>query len=679
MKIALPFNRIGGIEERIIRMDDLFEGMRYKDYSDVKERINKNYQCMKELEELIPYQENDFEKLRLIELICFFYSIYVTGKYASSELEEEIITIGNENIKFSPERQPKKNHILIVMTASAERGGHSVLVNNWMRWDTQNQYSVAFTGQDYDDIVGFIKESTSISGGEMYSLKGDYILKARRLLEISQDFEKVLLFTHMYDVVPVLAYGNKNWTMPVLFYNHADFRFSVGISVADKILNISPYDCEKTEKFRGVPQKKSIVVRFPNGGEIVKTKSEAESVENRNSKKQKKCLLAKKCGFSEKEKLIVSVGADFKYESILNYQFDQFVERLLKDLDYKAAFLIVGADKEKKKWKSMQERTKGKGRALGFLPREEMDELIKAADLYILSFPMPATGGMIAERAKVPYLALFITERGIDTYGDNAARTVDELLEKSLDVLSGNGMKYLGHMLESYETQEEWQKKWNKVLAEVKEHSIMKICPKRFIETQEYVNCQLMQDEAADIAANYLYSHEVNEMLLEELFYLDQKYGMNIFHRIEILKFTLKMTEKDWKLSNCAAYSKKHLELYLTAIKWIQFYQRGKTIEDYLLKKDCHTAAIYGMSYMGEAIYRELQGGSIEVLYGIDRRADQICSKLKVYHPSEAEEEVDFIINSTILKNQMISEGMEKLRNIPVVSIEEILDEANAK
>lgn len=657
-------------------MEKSFKDLKYRSLFEVKERIDENYQCMKELEALIPCQENDLERLRLIELICFLYSIYVTGQYASKELEEEIIKIGNANIKFSPERRSKKNHILIVMTISAEVGGHSVLVNNWMRWDAKNRYSVVFTEQNYDNVADFIKESVRISGGAIYSLDGDYILKARRLLEISQNFEKILLFTHMYDIVPVLAYGNKNWTIPVLFYNHADFRFSIGLLVADKILNIHLFDHEKTQKYRGVPEEKSIVAGFPNGGRIFKTKIGAEIEEN-NNKKANKHLLAKKFGFSENEKLIVSAGADFKYESVLGYQFDQFADILLKKLEYEATFLIIGADQKKKKWKNLYDCTRGKGRALGVLPREEMTALIEAADLYIVSFPMVAAGFETAEEAEIPYLTLYITERGIDPHAANTARTVDELIEKSLDALNGNGKKYLGHMLESYETQEEWQQKWERVLESVKEHSIMNIHPQRLVETQEYVNCQLMQKEAADITANYLYAHEINDQLQEELAYLDNKYGMNIFHRMEILTLSERIKEKDWKLSNCEAYSNKHLELYLTAIKWVQFYQSGKSIEEYLLKKDCHTAAIYGMSYMGEAIYQELQESSIKVLYGIDRRADQISSKLKVYHPDEAEEKVDFIINSTTLKNQIISEGIEKLQNIPVVSIEEILDEAN--
>ena len=650
-------------------MKNVLSGLKYKNSLEVRERIDKNYQFIKELDKLIICQECELDKLRLIEWIGFLYAEYVTGQYASKELEQEIITIGNRMIKFSQKRQPKKNHILIVMTESGYVGGHSVLVNNWMRWDTKNQYSVAFTEQDYDKVVDFIKESVEISGGRIFCLGGDYFLKARELLDISQDFEKILLFTHMYDVMPTLVYGNKNWKIPVLFYNHADFRFSFGLSVADKILNIFPYDKDKTEKFRGVPKGRNIVMRSPNAGQIVEYERETEEVKNRTPKKEQKRLLAKKFGFCENETLIVSAGTDFKYLNILNYSFSKFVETLLKRYDGKASFLIIGADKEQEKWKEMYERTGGKGRAMGILPHKEMDELIEVADLYVASFPMLAAGNIIAERSGVPHLALFIIERGIEFYGENnAARTVDELMEKALDVLNGNGKKYLGHMLENCESQEEWQHKWEQILACTNKHDITEICPQRYVETQEYVNCQLMQDIASDHAAAYLYCREMNPQLQEQIFCLDNKFRMNIFHKMEILK-------RDRKISNYRNYSNKHLALYLLAMKWIKVKQEGKSIERYLLEhKHCRTVAIYGMSYMGKAIHDELQKSKIMVSYGIDQKADQISTGLKVYYPNDAAEKVDLIINSTILKNQIISKNVEKLSNIPIVSIEEILD-----
>lgn len=657
-------------------MDNL---LKYKDLSDVEERINKNHKFIKELEKLISDQISDIEKLDLITLIGQFYSVYVTGIYASLELENEIIKIG-QSITFEKKREPKKNHILIVMTESGAVGGHSVLVNNWMRWDVENSYSVAFTNQNYEDVVDFIKISVESSCGKIFCLEGDYISKTKKLMDISQDFQKVLLFTHMYDVVPVLAYGNNRWEIPVLFYNHADFRFSFGFSIADRILELSPYDQDKTERFRGVPKGQSIVVQFPNGGKIVESPDKQKINKRLLNKKELKHLLAEKYGFNENEKLIVSAGADFKYENILGYEFNKFVNVLLDKYNYKANFLIIGADKEKEKWKKLYNVTGGRGRALGVLPRQEMEDLIAVADLYIVSFPMAASGAMVAKKSEVPYLALFIIERGIEAYGENAARSIDELLNKSLDILNGNGSNYLTKK-EYYVNQAEWCSQWKKVLEDANEHSITQISPHRYIETQEYVNCQLMQDTASDNMARYLYSNEYSQQVQEHLFYLDKTYGMNIYNKLEILKkdialnsANIALNRANIALNSARYYSDKHLKLYLLALKWIQLKQAGKHIENYLLDKGYSAIAIYGMSYMGTTLLSDIDQNMIDIRYGIDAKADKITASIPVFFPKDELPEADVIINTTTLDNEVIREGL-KNKDFELLSFGQVIGE----
>ena len=67
-----------------------------------------------------------------------------------------------------------------------------------------------------------IKEIVEHSGGACIYLSGSYMERALKLLEISEGFYRVLLFTHMEDIIPVIAYSNPRWKRPVYFYNHAD-------------------------------------------------------------------------------------------------------------------------------------------------------------------------------------------------------------------------------------------------------------------------------------------------------------------------------------------------------------------------------------------------------------------------------------------------------------------------
>lgn len=61
------------------------EEMKYKNLSEVKERINKNYEFIQQLESLIKDQATDMEKLMLITLVGYLYSLYITGAVCKCE------------------------------------------------------------------------------------------------------------------------------------------------------------------------------------------------------------------------------------------------------------------------------------------------------------------------------------------------------------------------------------------------------------------------------------------------------------------------------------------------------------------------------------------------------------------------------------------------------------------
>ena len=178
--------------------------MLYTTLQEVKERINKNYKCIEEIEKLIAEQKQEDQRLELISLIGLMYSEFVTGVYSSEKLERYISNIG-EKVKLSYNNKILNNKILIVMSKSYYVGGHTVLVHNWIKWDDTKQYSIVFTDSNELDIPDFISKVVNKSGGKIECLKGNYIQKAQKLEELSQGFQRILLFTHMNDIVPVLA------------------------------------------------------------------------------------------------------------------------------------------------------------------------------------------------------------------------------------------------------------------------------------------------------------------------------------------------------------------------------------------------------------------------------------------------------------------------------------------
>ena len=629
--------------------------MLYTTLQEVEQRINKNYECIQEVERLMPEQKQDNQRLELIALIGYMYSEYVTGVYSSKKLEQYVYNI-SQKIDMPIKNKILNHKVLIVMSRAYYVGGHTALVHNWIKWNNKKQYSIALTDSSALDIPDFINAIVNESGGDVVCLKGGYLEKAQQLAQLSQNFERIILFTHMYDIIPVLAYSNPAWKIPIYFYNHADYKFSYGFQIADVVLNLGRFDVDKTVRFRGIENNKSIYMQFPGSGNVCET----SILVDKNKIHEE---INKQYNIKQNTKLIVSMGADFKYESIIGYEFDKYVEKLLNTSNVESTFLIIGADPKKKKWIDLERNTGGRGKALGVLPREKAEMLISASDLYIASFPMTSAGRGIAELYEVPYLCLNIIGRNINPKDIRTANSIEELIDKSIDVLNGNSEKYLNITNTEQWSRERWLQEWQKVYETFSTHSIQEFHPQRHIEKQEYVNCQLMQETAGRAIAYYMSTHPLDKEVRQKMAELDEKYEMGIFEKdiYESYNDVIRTADKNYKL-------------YQTSIKWLRLKQSGKQISQYLGQKGCHTVAIYGMSYMGQTLADELADGKVKALYGIDQNAGNQKWTIKIYKPSDKIKPVDLIINTTTIDNSIILHGMAK-KNIPMVAFDELIDQ----
>ncbi len=121
--------------------------------------------------------------------------------------------------------------------------------------------------------------------------------------------------------------------------------------------------------------------------------------------------------------------------------------------------------------------------------------------------------------------------------------------------------------------------------------------------------------------------------------------------------------------------SDKHLTLFLLMIQWIRLKQEGKNIASYLKSKGYKKIAVYGMSYVGQALINELSGTEIEVAYGIDKNADTIYSSVDVVSMESDLKKVDAVIVTAVTFFDDIEEKLSARLECPVVSLENILYE----
>ena len=121
--------------------------------------------------------------------------------------------------------------------------------------------------------------------------------------------------------------------------------------------------------------------------------------------------------------------------------------------------------------------------------------------------------------------------------------------------------------------------------------------------------------------------------------------------------------------------SDKHLSLFLMMNEWVKIKQNGKNLLDYFVRSNYNRIAIYGMSYVGETLLKELSGSEVEVVYGIDKNAEIIDQEFKVITMENPLEEVDVIVVTAITFYDEIEEKLSKKIDCPIISLEDILYE----
>ncbi len=109
--------------------------------------------------------------------------------------------------------------------------------------------------------------------------------------------------------------------------------------------------------------------------------------------------------------------------------------------------------------------------------------------------------------------------------------------------------------------------------------------------------------------------------------------------------------------------------------QWLILKQEGKTLEKYFLDNGYKTIAIYGMGEMGNRLYDELKGTSVEVKYAIDKNAASTYSELTVIDPDDDYEPVDAVIVSAIFAFDEIEGQLSGKLDCPIISLEDVVYE----
>jgi glycosyltransferase involved in cell wall biosynthesis len=355
---------------------------------------------------------------------------------ASGDLERLSVQIGRaaagepSDVRPRP-RDGRVGHVLHVFSRTLTVGGHTRMVWRWMSLDGTRRHSVAVTRQGGRPVPSELVAASEATGGRVSVLsrkRGTVLSWARELHELATRADVVVLHVDPEDIVPVIAFANRSDLPPILYLNHADHLFWLGVGIADLVVNLRYSGHDLSPKRRGVPPERNAFIPIALG-ERVRTMSRSEAKE--------------RLGLPSDTVLLVTIAraVKFEYRSDTGESYVDAVLPVVNEFD-NVRLILVGPSQEGD-FQRAHDESGGRITALG--ERTDNDVLLQAADVFIDSYPqMSPTSLLEAGSYGVSLIALnpdvdvspilYADAPGIDA-GLVRARSVDEFRQSLKELI----------------------------------------------------------------------------------------------------------------------------------------------------------------------------------------------------------------------------------------------------
>ncbi len=117
-------------------------------------------------------------------------------------------------------------------------------------------------------------------------------------------------------------------------------------------------------------------------------------------------------------------------------------------------------------------------------------------------------------------------------------------------------------------------------------------------------------------------------------------------------------------------------EFYSLMRRWVHVYQEGRTLADYFKRKGYYEIAVYGMNELGYMVLKELEGSETEVLYCIDRNADNLFTRVDIRRPDEELPAVDAVVVAVVQYYEEAEAALASRMDCPILSLADVVWEA---
>jgi hypothetical protein len=309
------------------------------------------------------------------------------GEFRSPKLEDLAARLADR----LPDEDPIggfEGHVVHVVSQAYLTGGHTRLVWRWIENEPARPHSVILVGQQAVPVPEPLATAVTQAGGRILDIgraNSSLLTRARTLRRIARGGPLVvILHIHPYDVVPSLALQGVD--VRVVFVNHADHVFSVGMDVADLVADIRPAGQRLSMSARSISPARSTLLPIPLGAPPRGRADEARA----------------RLGLSPDDVVLVSIATGYKYGAERGRHFvDVHLDFVLAHPD---VHLVVVGPEDEGRWREARESTRGRFRAVGRVP--DVNDYYAASDIYVDSLPFASLTSLLDAAARgIPAVA----------------------------------------------------------------------------------------------------------------------------------------------------------------------------------------------------------------------------------------------------------------------------------
>lgn len=266
-------------------------------------------------------------------------------------------------------KQRVKRNILHVISQGYAAGGHTKALERWILMDTQSVHSILVTLNSATNPP-WLASAAMQSGGWYHSLADGKISltqRARLLRDMANRWaDVVVLHGHPHDPIPPVAFGVAGGP-PVIFVNHADQAFSIGMPAADLIAEHRAAGQAVTQARRKILR--SRLLPLPLG------------MPHASENKQ---IVRQKLGIDEDGIVMLTVAHAYQLVPCGEYHFINLLAEISNRYPNVVA-LIIGPS-ESPDWARLNSESGGRIRLVA--PQSDLGPYRSAADVYLDSLPL---------------------------------------------------------------------------------------------------------------------------------------------------------------------------------------------------------------------------------------------------------------------------------------------------